>query len=345
MPIEFRCSQCNQLLRVPEDAAGKNARCPKCQALMTVPGVGMPPTGELPLATEPMGQSPPQSSGPFAPLPSASDPFANVQPTGSAALPPKPPAESPFGPKVGVPPADASGTVNPYASPAATAYGYAPQFDAGGRPGLPWENRGHSFATWWETTKLCLMQPSYAYGIMRQYGGLGEPMLFGGVGLALGTFGQLLWYVPLIVLITAAGGQGNAGGGEIAAIAGIQVVTQLISSVFGVLLGATLGLIIGAAISHVCLMAVGGAKQNYETTLRVIGYAQGSTAWMNVIPGGGLVAFVWLFVQEIVGFSKAHDIDMGKSALAVFLPMIVCCGCFTVIGIGIAIAASSGAFR
>ena len=39
MPIEFRCSQCGQLLRVPETATGKSARCPKCQALMTVPGV------------------------------------------------------------------------------------------------------------------------------------------------------------------------------------------------------------------------------------------------------------------------------------------------------------------
>ena len=343
MAIEFRCSQCNQLLRVPEDAAGKNARCPKCQALMTVPGASAPPTGELPLSAEPGGQSTAPPSGPFAPLPSMSDRPAFA--SGGAAIPPKPAAENPFGSDVGTDSPGPSGTINPYASPAATAYGYAPQFEVGGRPGLPWENRGRSFSTWWETTKLCLMQPSYAYGVMRQYGGLGEPMLFSGVGLAVGTFGQMLWYVPLMVLITAAGGQGQAGGGEIAAIAGIQVVTQLISSVFGVLLGATLGLIIGAAISHVCLMAVGGAKQSYETTLRVIGYAQGSTAWMNVIPGGGLVAFVWLFVLEIVGFSKAHDIDMGKSALAVFLPMIVCCGCFTVIGIGIAIAASTGAFR
>jgi phage FluMu protein Com len=37
MTIEFRCGQCNQLLRVPDNSAGKNARCPKCQALMQVP--------------------------------------------------------------------------------------------------------------------------------------------------------------------------------------------------------------------------------------------------------------------------------------------------------------------
>jgi hypothetical protein len=58
-----------------------------------------------------------------------------------------------------------------------------------------------------------------------------------------------------------------------------------------------------------------------------------------------LVAFVWLLVQEIIGFSRAHNIEMGKAALAVFLPMIVCCGCLALIGVGIAIAASSGAFR
>lgn len=37
MPIEFRCTQCAKLLRTADDTAGKQAKCPACQAIMTVP--------------------------------------------------------------------------------------------------------------------------------------------------------------------------------------------------------------------------------------------------------------------------------------------------------------------
>ncbi len=37
MPIEFRCTGCQRLLRTADDTAGKNVRCPECGAVMTVP--------------------------------------------------------------------------------------------------------------------------------------------------------------------------------------------------------------------------------------------------------------------------------------------------------------------
>jgi hypothetical protein len=83
---------------------------------------------------------------------------------------------------------------------------------------------------------------------------------------------------------------------------------------------------------------VGGAKKPFETTLRVLGYAQGATAWLNIIPGGFLVAAGWVLVAEIIGLAKAHEIEMGKSALAVFLPIIVCGGCMIgIIGAAVAV--------
>jgi hypothetical protein len=324
MTIEFRCSQCNQLLRVPDTSAGKNARCPKCAALMQVPsggsfGAAAPPP--LPAST---GGMPSFGAPPPPPPPSSNEPFAFLkddagQAAGSAPAPPK----SPFGE-----PAGGTPNVNPYASPAG---GYAFQPAAvpyGGRPGLPWEVKPQNFGTWWETTKLCLTQPTHAFSIMRQYGGMGQPMMFCAWGLGLGVLGQMIWYVPLIALIGVfAGAQGRGGpdGGEIAMMIGMQVISQVVTGVFTVAIGATLGLLIGAAIGHVCLMIVGGARHGFETTLRVIGYAQGSTAWLNVIPFvGGLIAFVWLIVLEIIGFAHAHEISTGKAVMAVLLPMIVC---------------------
>jgi len=37
MPIEFKCSQCGRLLRTPDDSAGKQAKCPQCEAIQSIP--------------------------------------------------------------------------------------------------------------------------------------------------------------------------------------------------------------------------------------------------------------------------------------------------------------------
>jgi hypothetical protein len=97
-------------------------------------------------------------------------------------------------------------------------------------------------------------------------------------------------------------------------------------------------LFIGAAILHLCLMLVGGAKRSFETTFRVVSYAVGSTNPIAIIPFcggavamiipfcGGAVAMIWNIVLECIGLAKAHETTSGKAVLAVFLPLIVCCG-------------------
>src|SRR5207237_7773150 len=116
MTIEFRCSQCSQLLRVPDTAAGKNARCPKCQALMLVPA-------ESVTAPPPMGggaTSAPQGTGGMPPA--ASDPFSPLGAGGAAGMggPPfAPPPKHPFGDVAGGSPfGGQASSINPYASPA-----------------------------------------------------------------------------------------------------------------------------------------------------------------------------------------------------------------------------------
>ncbi|MBN2025090.1 MAG: hypothetical protein JW809_20100 [Pirellulales bacterium] len=54
MPIEFRCVECQVLLRTPDEAAGRAARCPECGADLTVPAVGAKaPPRPLPAAPVP----------------------------------------------------------------------------------------------------------------------------------------------------------------------------------------------------------------------------------------------------------------------------------------------------
>src|SRR5207253_8105058 len=88
-----------------------------------------------------------------------------------------------------------------------------------------------------------------------------------------------------------------------------------------------ISLFILSAITHLFLMIVGGANQSFETTFRVLAFSQGSTGLLQMIPVcGGMIAFVWLLVCNCIGLARAHDTDTGRAVLAVFLPLIVCCG-------------------
>jgi hypothetical protein len=82
MSVEFRCSQCGKLLRTDDGAIGRQAQCPECGAVTTVP----------------------ESSGPSEP---SASPFGQQG------------GENPFGAPAA---ADAEGAENPYQSPAAPTY-------------------------------------------------------------------------------------------------------------------------------------------------------------------------------------------------------------------------------
>jgi hypothetical protein len=86
-------------------------------------------------------------------------------------------------------------------------------------------------------------------------------------------------------------------------------------------------LFIWTALVHLMLTLLGGANRGFATTLRVMCYAQ-TTQLAVVLPGlGGFVAFVWRLILEVVGLSQAHKTEGWKAALAVLLPLLLCCVC------------------
>jgi phosphotransferase system glucose/maltose/N-acetylglucosamine-specific IIC component len=48
---------------------------------------------------------------------------------------------------------------------------------------------------------------------------------------------------------------------------------------------------------------------------------------------GGLIAAVYNVVLECIGLSRAHQTTTGKALMAIFLPLIVCCGVAIILGI------------
>ncbi|MDP7020577.1 MAG: hypothetical protein QGG36_32555, partial [Pirellulaceae bacterium] len=81
MAIEFRCSTCNKLLRTPDEAAGKSARCPQCGTVVDVPsaaGADDPFGGSDPFAPDSTEQ--PAAEPEPAPFVDPSNPYAVSSP-------------------------------------------------------------------------------------------------------------------------------------------------------------------------------------------------------------------------------------------------------------------------
>jgi len=121
MPIEFRCTQCDRLLRTQDETAGKKAKCPECGTILTIPTPGTSPEmgTSPPVGPPPSPAVPPSPASPPPPGAGPPSPFGPIEP------PPDGP-RSPFG--LGAAP-DAE---NPYASPADYTMGAPAQAAAPG---------------------------------------------------------------------------------------------------------------------------------------------------------------------------------------------------------------------
>jgi hypothetical protein len=190
------------------------------------------------------------------------------------------------------------------------------------RSGLPWDARASKglVSAFIETLQMVLTKPSDAFTLMQREGGLGEPLLYAVIGGSIGAIVSFLFSLGFQSL-----GILDNRHNAFAMMAGMGIGSILFIIFLPVLIA--IGLFIGSAIVHVCLMIVGGAKQPFETTFRVVAFTQGSTGPLQMIPlCGGLIAGIWALVLNCIGLARAHETETGRAVLAVLLPLIVCCG-------------------
>jgi hypothetical protein len=194
---------------------------------------------------------------------------------------------------------------------------------AGGREETPWEDREALgfFGGLFKTLNETLFRPSEFFKKMSVSGGLTDPLLF---ALIIGMFGLMCSYFWQIALKSAM--QDMVPGMQAAAgqrlFQGIGMTILAFLSPFLIILG----LFISSGILHVFLMMVKGAKNGFEATFRVVAYGYSANIFLVVPFCGGLLAGVWAITLYIIGLREAHETTGGKAALAVFLPVIVCCG-------------------
>src|SRR5438034_2517414 len=198
------------------------------------------------------------------------------------------------------------------------------------RSGLPWDERQTKglLNALIETLKMVLSRPVAAFKAMKREGGLGEPLLYAIIG---GTFGGVfaLTYNFALRSFTPFGDRHNALAHLFGGLSWIFLL--VLTPLFVVI-----GVFVASAILHVCLMIVGGAKQSFETTFRVVCFAEGSVSPLLVIPFcGGLIVGIWKVILYCIGLARAHETDTGRAVIAVLLPLVVCCGAFLLLMFGV----------
>ncbi len=190
-----------------------------------------------------------------------------------------------------------------------------------------------------ETIRAVLLEPTATFATMRQTGDFGGPLLFA-VMLGWVAFVVTFFYQMIFQSLGLASSEGEKE--MFAVMFGSAVVAGVLIVLVPVFIAA--GAFLGAGLTHLMLMIVGGAKRPFESTFRVLCYASGSTAVLQLLPMcGGLVASVWMLVAEIIGLSEVHGITRMRAAVAVLLPLIVCCGLIAVvvvIALGVGMGAS-----
>ena len=211
-------------------------------------------------------------------------------------------------------------TAAPAAPPAQISTG-ATSEAAAPRSGLPWDERQTKglFNAFIETLQMVLSKPVVAFTAMKREGGLGEPLLYAVIG---GTFGGV-FAITYNFALRSFGSFGDRHGAMEHFFGGIGWIFLLILTPLFV----AIGMFVVSAILHVCLMIVGGAKQSFETTFRVVCFAEGSVSPLLVIPFcGGVITGIWKIVLYCIGLARAHETETVRAVIAVLLPLIVCCG-------------------
>jgi hypothetical protein len=197
--------------------------------------------------------------------------------------------------------------------------------------GLPWENRQQLglVKAWLDTVSLLIAKPSEAFTMMRPEGGMMDPLLFGLIGSCAGAVVSIL-FQTFMRSIPGFGGGPN----DLFHALGVSHVTfMIIYAVLSPVL-VVMGLFIGSAILHLCLMLLGGANRSFETTFRVVCFTGGAANLFSMIPiCGGIVALIYSIVLECIGLTRAHQTTTGKALMAIFLPLIACCGVCIILAI------------
>lgn len=86
---------------------------------------------------------------------------------------------------------------------------------------------------------------------------------------------------------------------------------------------------VAAGAYHLLLLLFGGARESFLKSFAVTAYVFGATSPMIILPCCGPFAMIiWGLIAASAGLAAAHRTDTWRSALAVLIPFVFCCGSY-----------------
>jgi hypothetical protein len=190
---------------------------------------------------------------------------------------------------------------------------------------IPWEQRGLGFfAAFYETLRVLAARPRQAYervAVTRAVGRpLGFALLVGWPGILAATLWEVAFQSRMDQWVPWMKDQRFER--EPMLEIGIALCAPLWFPIF---------LFVAAAFQHLFLWMVGGARNGFAQTFRVMCYAQVSALAGFLPVCGSLAAAVWHLGLQVIGLSAVHKIGTGRALLALLLPLLLCCGCIAIL--------------
>ncbi|MEP7028076.1 MAG: YIP1 family protein [Candidatus Eisenbacteria bacterium] len=189
-------------------------------------------------------------------------------------------------------------------------------------PVIPWEADDSPWASRLVATiQLLFTRPREAFASVPLDGDLLKPFVFalvvGSIGFSLNLLWEGLVRGAMHDLMARTGGTPRFE---------LPLVAIPFMALFSPALVA-LAVVCTAAIDHLFLLIVGGAKRGFGATTRAVCYGFAAQLLLALPFCGGFFAGIAGLVFSIVGFSAVHRISVAQAALAVLLPVLLCCAC------------------
>lgn len=206
---------------------------------------------------------------------------------------------------------------------------------------VPWdkESKGQWFNAFYLTVKQSIVDPVVFFRAVAGGRGIIRPLVYGII-------------ISLVVFIFAAAYQMGFQFLEIAPelageIKNAIFPSLIISGPFAVLFFGfmgivfipvlvSIGLLIQSALLHLGLLIAGGAKKSFADTFRTACYSLGPNVFQIVPFIGGMISGIWVIVLNVIGLKVVHETTYPRSAFAVFLPLVFCCGIILLVLVSVA---------
>ncbi|MEY2906377.1 MAG: hypothetical protein RLZZ408_848 [Verrucomicrobiota bacterium] len=186
-----------------------------------------------------------------------------------------------------------------------------------------WEERDRIgfFPAIAQTISAVLMRPSPTFASMKQSGGLANPLLY------FVLLSSTMFAVSALYQMGATSMNPEVFSKGLPHASKTAFSVALIGSILISPALYVVSAFLSSGITHLCLRILGGSTRPFETTFRVICYAQASAMVFNLLPlCGGLIGVIWGAYCIIIGLKETHHTSGLKATLAITLPGLLCCG-------------------